>query len=88
MLSSEDQLSYSYDVCVSWYEEVQGNSQGVQSSVTTDAILTVTTIYDAEEAVKRVWGLHQPHFLSYTHTRSISAGNIYHAHVLLFPTLT
>lgn len=56
--------------------------------VTTVDILTITTIYDAEEVVVRVWGLHQPHLLYRTHTGSRLAGNIYHTHVLPFPTLT
>ena len=53
-----------------------------------DAVLKITTIFDAEGVVTRVWSLHQPHLLYCTYTRSRSAGNIYHGHVLLFPTLT
>ena len=58
------------------------------NDVTTVAILTITTIYDAEEVVVRVWALCQPHLLYRTHTGSRLAGNIYHTHVLPFPTLT
>ena len=53
-----------------------------------DAGLKITTIYGVEEVVTRVWSLNQPHLLYCTYIRSRSAGNIYHGHVLLFPTLT